>query len=336
MRRLKLFSIATLTALLTLAAGCSQEASMQAEAQTPALTSDQSSSVSASAYEQYVDNEGNISLPQNIATDWAHMGSWAVAKDGGVEGLHNVYAPKEDIEHFRSTGEFADGAVMVKEVRAARGAAHTTGDAHWAKDIQVWFIMVKDTQGRFADNPLWGDGWGWALYEGKDPTKQVATDYKKDCLGCHIPAKDTDWTYVYGYPALGADVAQFAPQDVDAASAAAAAMTSMAADASGDTMAGEEVFARCASCHSLTPGQHGVGPSLAGLVGRKAGAAEGYNYSSAMAASDVVWSAETLDAHLANVPGFIPGNRMATFFPGGVQDPEERANLVAYLMEAGK
>lgn len=314
--------------LLALAAGCSQETTAQQATPSP--------SSAASAYERYVDDQGNISLPQNITSDWAHMGSWAVAKEGGVEGIHNVYAPKGDIEHFKATGEFADGAIMVKEVRAARGAAHTTGNAHWAEDIQVWFIMVKDTQNRFADNPLWGDGWGWALYEGKDPTKQTATDYKKDCLGCHIPAKDTDWTYVYGYPALGADVVQYAPQDVAAASAAAAAMTTMAAEASGDAMAGEQVFARCASCHSLTPGQHSIGPSLAGVAGRKAGSAEGFSYSSAMAASDVVWSAETLDAHLADVPGFIPGNRMATFFPAGVQDPEERANVVAYLMETGQ
>lgn len=49
---------------------------------------------------------------------------------------------------------------------------------------------------------LWGDGWGWALFKADAPDKQVATDYKKDCLGYHIPAKSTDWTYVHGYPPL--------------------------------------------------------------------------------------------------------------------------------------
>jgi hypothetical protein len=41
---------------------------------------------------------------------------------------------------------------------------------------------------------------GWALFKSDAPDKQVATDYKKDCLGCHIPAKATDWVYVQGYP----------------------------------------------------------------------------------------------------------------------------------------
>jgi hypothetical protein len=49
----------------------------------------------------------------------------------------------------------------------------TTGDAHWATDIKVWFVLIKDSKGRYKNNPLWGDGWGWALF------KQVATDYKK-------------------------------------------------------------------------------------------------------------------------------------------------------------
>lgn len=319
--------------------GCSDQsnASQSSIPTTSAAASASAADAAAGpgAYGKYVDAEGNISVPDNFATDWAHMGSWAVAKDGGVEGIHNVYAPKEEVEYFRQHQEFRDGAMMVKEVRAARGAAHTTGDAHWAEDVQVWFLMVKDTQGRFEDNPLWGEGWGWALYNGGDRNKQVATDYKADCLGCHIPAEKTDWTYVYAYPLLGPQVAQYAPKEEEAASMAAAAMTSMAS-ASGDAMAGEDVYKRCAACHSLTPGQHGLGPSLAGMFGRKAGAAEGYNYSPAMKNSDVVWSEETLDAHLKDVKGFIPGNKMGTLFPNGVQDADERAAVIAYLKEAAQ
>ena len=41
--------------------------------------------------------------------------------------------------------------------------------------------MIKDAKGRFPGNDLWGDGWGWALFEAKDPKKNVATDYTTDC-----------------------------------------------------------------------------------------------------------------------------------------------------------
>jgi cytochrome c len=67
---------------------------------------------------------------------------------------------------------------------------------------------------------------------------------------------------------------------------------------------GGKVYKRCKSCHSLEPGKHGTGPSLVGVFGREAGTAEGYKYSDAMLESKVVWSAETLDQHLADGPGF--------------------------------
>ncbi len=72
----------------------------------------------------------------------------------------------------------------------------------WAGDLKIWFVMVKDKTNRFPDNPIWGDGWGWALFEAKDPTKNTTTNYRISCIGCHIPVEETDWVYVQGYPEL--------------------------------------------------------------------------------------------------------------------------------------
>src|SRR5439155_17793651 len=49
-----------------------------------------------------------------------------------------------------------------------------------------------------------------------------------------------------------------------------------------DVAAGEQVFAKCQSCHSLTA--NGTGPDLMGVVGRKPGSEAGYAYSPAMQA----------------------------------------------------
>lgn len=87
---------------------------------------------------------------------------------------------------------------LVKEVFGTDHAQLTTGDAYWASQTKVWFVLIKDTKGRYPGNPLWGDGWGWALFKSDAPDKQVAVDYRKGCLGCHVPAKATDWIYVQG------------------------------------------------------------------------------------------------------------------------------------------
>ncbi len=62
--------------------------------------------------------------------------------------------------------------------------------------------MIKDTKGRFDKNLAWGDGWGWALIKTNNTKENVTINYRTECLGCHIPAKKTDWIYIEGYPTL--------------------------------------------------------------------------------------------------------------------------------------
>jgi cytochrome P460 len=151
-----------------------------------------------------VDKNGIISKPSDYRDKFQALGVFSVATQSGDTDLHYTYAPPGTAEYYRKNGKFADGTVLVKEVFGTDHGQMTTGDVHWAKGTKVWFIMVKDEKGRYPGNPLWGDGWGWALYKSDAPDKQVATDYKKDCLGCHVPAQSTDWVYVQGYPVLKA------------------------------------------------------------------------------------------------------------------------------------
>jgi cytochrome c2 len=59
--------------------------------------------------------------------------------------------------------------------------------------------------------------------------------------------------------------------------------------APGNPEAGKQVFLVCTACHSLAPGQNMVGPSLHGLIGRRAGTAPGFQYSAANKASGLIW-----------------------------------------------
>jgi Cytochrome P460 len=151
-----------------------------------------------------VDKTGNIRKPADYRNLYPALGTFAVTGRNGDTEMHYTYASPGAAEYYRKNKKFADGTVLVKEVFATDHAQMTTGDAHWASAIKVWFVLIKDEKGRYPGNPLWGDGWGWALFKSDAPDKQVATNYKKDCLGCHVPAKATDWIYVQGYPVLAA------------------------------------------------------------------------------------------------------------------------------------
>ena len=110
-----------------------------------------------------VDSAGNIHKPSGYRDRYQALGAYTVLKSTGNE-MHVVYASPGTAEYYRKTGKFADGTVLVKEVFGTDHAPLTTGDAHWASGTKVWF--------------------------------------KKDCFGCHVPAKATDWIYVQGYPVL--------------------------------------------------------------------------------------------------------------------------------------
>lgn len=97
----------------------------------------------------------------------------------------------------------------------------------------------------------------------------------------------------------------------------------------GDPAKGKELYRACASCHSLEPGRHMTGPSLASIWGQKAGDDETFaRYSKALKKAEVIWDEPSLDAWLANPKTFIPGNRMAF---RGIEDQAKRLDLIAYL-----
>lgn len=99
--------------------------------------------------------------------------------------------------------------------------------------------------------------------------------------------------------------------------------------AGGHVQRGARAAQTCVACHSFTPGQHMTGPSLAGIWGRKAGAAQGFSrYSEALRHSGITWNAHELDAWLTNPAQRVPGNGMN--FPG-IADSRVRADLIAYL-----
>jgi hypothetical protein len=151
-----------------------------------------------------VDSKGNMHVPADYRTTFQMLGSWAVAADNGPgsKQLHVVYASPGTIAAYRKDGHFPDGTVLVKEVYKATTKPMTTGTVSSAGTLSGWFVMVKDDVGRFPENKLWGDGWGWSWFDATDSKKTTSTDYKKDCQSCHIPAQASDWIYTTGYPPL--------------------------------------------------------------------------------------------------------------------------------------
>lgn len=128
-------------------------------------------------------------------------------------------------------------------------------------------------------------------------------------------------TVTAGAFALIAAAAQAAPPPMPPGTPAYASLK-------GDATAGKAVFTQCKTCHVVTPNVNRIGPSLHGVVGRKAGTAPGYTYSAANKNSGITWTEPVLYQYLIAPQKYVPGTKMT--YPG-LKDAQKRADVIAYL-----
>ena len=138
-------------------------------------------------------------------------------------------------------------------------------------------------------------------------------------------------------PAAAQDNTMATPAPAAATSAAAAAPAADAVDTldgttlaslTGDAAHGKTIFAQCQACHSIEAGKNMIGPSLAAVIGRKAGSIVGFAYLNANKNSGITWTAEKLFQYLEKPQRVVPGTRM-TF--AGLPKAQDRADVIAYL-----
>lgn len=118
--------------------------------------------------------------------------------------------------------------------------------------------------------------------------------------------------------------------------AAVSFAVSMGSAGAADAEKGKRVFNKCKACHTLVADKHRIGPSLAGIFGRKAGTVAKYKFSTAMqkaGAGGLVWDEKTLSAYLKKPRDYVKGTKM-TF--AGIKKPTDMANLMAFLKDAAK
>lgn len=112
-------------------------------------------------------------------------------------------------------------------------------------------------------------------------------------------------------------------------------MASSSANAAGDGDVVKQIaqiYRACGACHSLKPGIHLSGPSLAGLWGKKAGSVAGFGrYTEVLKKTGVTWDEDTLNAWLANPQAMAPGTTMMF---RGIENDQTRNKLIAFLRMA--
>ena len=111
----------------------------------------------------------------------------------------------------------------------------------------------------------------------------------------------------------------------------AVAATAGTANAGGS---GEKLFKKkCSTCHSMEPGNHKIGPSLAGIVGKKAGTSDFAKYKAFKGGTDIVWDEANLDAWITDQKAFIKDKGISggTAMSAKIKKEEDREDIIKYL-----
>jgi cytochrome c2 len=140
----------------------------------------------------------------------------------------------------------------------------------------------------------------------------------EDTAALPVEATPSDTASPSATPSEAAATPNPAPSASNSAAPAMAAAAATPPDA----------FKQCQVCHSTAPGKNGIGPSLAGIYGTRAGEVPGFDFSDAMKNSGLTWNAATLDKYLANPRDVVPGTKMSF---GGLKDADKRQAVIDYL-----
>jgi cytochrome c len=101
----------------------------------------------------------------------------------------------------------------------------------------------------------------------------------------------------------------------------------------GDAAKGKRVYNKCKACHSMKPGKKKIGPSLHGVMGRKAGTLKGFKFSKAMKKSGITWDDKSMGEYLKKPRAFVKGTKMA--FPG-LKKAKQIDDVIAYIKSKSK
>jgi Cytochrome P460 len=163
--------------------------------------------VSAAADEYFTFKDGALERPTGFR-EWVYVGTPVTPNDlndgkAAFPEHHNVYIDPETWAHWKKTGEFREGTILIKELVSVGSKVAVSGNGYFQGDFIGLEATIKSKK-RFPDEPG-----NWTYYSFSTPDhKTLSTEAKAfpatSCNGCHAGAAADDWVFTQYYPVLRA------------------------------------------------------------------------------------------------------------------------------------
>ncbi len=152
------------------------------------------------------DADGKLIRPDISYREWVYVGTPLTPNDlnppeATFPEFHNVYIHPDDFDHYRRTGEFPDGTVLVKELVTVGSKAATSGQGYFMGEYRGLETTIKDSE-RFPDEPVY---WAYFSFGHDYPLADAATAFPAAaCNSCHAASAADDFVFTQYYPVLRA------------------------------------------------------------------------------------------------------------------------------------
>ena len=176
-----------------------------------------------------INDEGFLIRPTGYR-EWIYVGTPLTPNslnppEAPFPEFHNVYIDPESWRHFKETGEFRDGTIMVKELATVGATAAVSGQGFFMGDFRGLEATIKSSE-HFPDEP---GNWAYFSYGHDYPLAETAEAFPTAaCNDCHAASAATDFVFTQYYPVLRARSASVVQGP--------AVMTASARDALANTM----------------------------------------------------------------------------------------------------
>lgn len=161
----------------------------------------------AMAEEYFTIENGQLERPTGYR-EWVYVGTPLTPNDlndgkAAFPEFHNVYIDPESWAHWKKTGEFRDGTILMKELVGVGAKAAVSGNGYFQGNFVGLEATIKSKK-HFADEPG-----NWAYFSFSTPDlKTLTTSAEKfpaeSCNGCHAAAAADDFVFTQYYPVLRA------------------------------------------------------------------------------------------------------------------------------------
>ena len=153
-------------------------------------------------------DKGELLQPEGYR-EWIFVGTPVTPNDmnngkAPFPEFHNVYIDPASYKHYKKTGEFRDGTILIKELVSVGAKSAASGNGYFEGDFIGLEATIKDSK-RFAKEPGF---WAYFSFSKPDhslPYKKTATAFPAAaCNACHEGNAADDWVFTQYYPVLRA------------------------------------------------------------------------------------------------------------------------------------